>query len=114
MNDNEEESCTKKFIAYWDSLGFECIIDIGKIEKENLVAIMSNKPETNLDTMLRNMILRARFNPQRFPQIWMFNSNVDQKTLWQAAEETPQAIADLIKQHGTKVYGDQPQKAVIT
>lgn len=59
------------------------------------------------------MILRARFNPQRCPQIWSFRSNVSEDTLWSIATESPQALADLIKSHGEKVFGEVPQKRVI-
>lgn len=111
--DEDTEDCTRTFLASWDTLGFECVIDITKIERENLIAVLSGKNPTNLDTMLRNIILRARFNPQRFPQVWIFKSNVDQKTLWAAASESPQATADLIRKHGTKVYGDPVTKPVI-
>lgn len=101
------------FIASWDSLGFEAIIDITKMERKFLMAALKNEQTGNLNTVLRNMILRARFNPQRFPQIWSFRSNVGEDDLWHFANEHPQALANLIKEHGEKIFGDAPQKSVI-
>jgi hypothetical protein len=50
------------------------------------------------------MIMRAKFNPQRFPEIWTFQSEVDLKTLIKYSKDLPQELVDLIREHGTKVY----------
>ena len=109
----EESENYRVFIASWDCLGFEAIIDLTKLEREHLMAALKNEDVTPAGSILRNMILRARFNPQRSPQIWSFKSNVSSDGLWRIALENPQALADLIKSHGEKVFGEVPQKRVI-
>ncbi len=109
----ENKNSDRIFIASWDSLGFEAIIDITKLERQFLMAALKNETPGNINTILRNLILRARFNPQRFPQIYSFKSNVSEEDLWSFAETSPQALADLIRQHGEKIFGDTPQKSVI-
>jgi hypothetical protein len=58
-------------------------------------------------------ILRAKANPQRFPEIWTFHSEVDIETLRCYSKESPQELADLIREHGTKVFVTHKEKAVI-
>jgi len=102
----------RKFLAYFDTEGFECLRDITKDEHEQTIAKL--KGETAPDRIgLHQMILRARYNPQRFPEIWVFTSSVGETTLQDLAQNEPQMLADLIRSHGVKVYGDKQQKRVI-
>jgi hypothetical protein len=91
------------YIAYWDSLGFECIIDVTSYDKKAMWASLSDKTIPN-EIPLHQMIMRAKFNPQRFPEIWTFHSEVDIDTLIKYSSDTPQELADLIREHGTKVF----------
>jgi hypothetical protein len=115
MNDDDDQETEKfhMYVASWDSLGFEAIINITKMERDSLMAALKNENSGNPASILRNMILRAKFNTQRFPQIWGFKSNVSVDTLWEIAKEQPQMLADLIKNHGEKIFGDPVQKRVI-
>lgn len=111
--DEEKTEQFRMYVASWDSLGFEAIIDITKMERDSLMAALKNETAPNPNSILRNMILRARFNPQRFPQIWSFKSNISEDSLWEYAKSQPQSLADLIKSNGEKVFGDPVQKRVI-
>jgi hypothetical protein len=101
------------YIAYWDSLGFECIVDLTSQDKKAMWASLAEQPApSKLPVGL--LIMRAKANPQRFPEIWTFQSEVDIDTLIQYSNDTPQALADLIREHGTKVFVTHKEKAVIT
>jgi hypothetical protein len=113
LGDEEDTENFRVFVASWDCLGFESIIDITKLERAYLMSSLKNEDITPPSSILRNMILRARFNTHRSPQIWSFRSNMSQDSLWSIATESPQALADLIKTHGEKVFGEVPQKRVI-
>lgn len=100
------------FLAYFDSLGFETIIDLQPYEKDlTWAALKGEQPKMKLP--VGQMIQRAQANPQRFPEIWTFQSELDKDELWQYANELPQTLAEGIRQCGSKVFVTPRQKEVI-
>jgi hypothetical protein len=93
-----------KFLAYWDCLGFESITDITSYERQKIMSALTGET-TNEQLNLNHMMLRARFNPQRSPEIWSFESELDHATLWNLAETDPQPLVDAIRNCGNKLYG---------
>jgi hypothetical protein len=57
--------------------------------------------------------MRAKANPQRFPELWTFWSSIDRKELLSYAKDMPQQLADSIRSIGTKVFVTNREKAVI-
>lgn len=108
----ESKMTAHLFIAYWDSLGFECIIDLTDHDKKAMWAELKGEAPKRLPEV-GIMIMRAKANPHRFPEIWTFQSEVDIDTLTKYSNDTPQALADAIREHGTKVFTTPKQKAVI-
>ena len=106
---------TRVFICYWDCNGFECIVDITSWENQSLLNTIAGKPLKKSPVNLNALTMRARFNPQRNPEIWTFNTDykMTEDTLWQYADENPQALVDLIRQKGKKIYGYASEKPVI-
>jgi len=105
------EQQSNLYIAYFDSLGFECILDLTKHEKKAMWNVLSDKEPDKLPVHL--MIMRAKANPQRFPEIWTFWSLIGRKELIELAEDEPQALADGIRNVGTKVFVTPKEKEVI-
>jgi len=108
---------TNAFIFSWDHLGIEAIVPITQYEyhnKQNLINILSEKPtERNpLDNIVRSLLLRARFNPQRCYEIYAVDCNkeMDEKFWRKQWEENPQFTADLIRERGHKLYSDRSTK----
>lgn len=91
------------YLAYFDSLGFEAIIDLMPFEKDLTWSALKGQPPT-MRLPVNMMLMRARANPQRFPEIWTFQSEVDEKELWSYARDNPQGLANLIREHGSKVF----------
>ena len=102
----------RKFLAYWDCEGFECILDITTAERNMLMQTLKGEKVTN-DIPLNQMMLRARYNSQRSPEIWVFTSTVDHDSLCELSQNEPQMLADLIRERGTNVWRDSPSKQVI-
>lgn len=100
------------YVAYFDSLGFEFIYNMTNYEHEKLLAILSGKDSVGV-SYPHYAILRAQANPQRFPEIWAFESDIDQETLEIYARETPQQLADLIRKNGQSIYCTPRSEAVI-
>jgi hypothetical protein len=103
---------SRLYLAYFDSLGFECVLDLTDYDRKAMWASLADK-KINNEIPLHQMIMRARFNPQRFPEIWTFHSEVDINTIIKYTKDMPQEMADLIREHGTKVFVTPKEKELI-
>jgi len=101
-----------KILASWDCEGFECLRDISGFERQALLNDIKGV-ETRDELSLNAMMLRARYNPQRSPEIWVFTSTVDFQTIQDLSKEQPQVLVDLIRNHGNCVWKQTPQKRAI-
>jgi hypothetical protein len=92
----------------WDERGFETIKDCSSWERESLLNTIAGKKLSTPPVNLQAMMMRARFNPQRNYEIWTFNTeeSLDEETLWSYAETDPQALVDMIRSRGKKLYGE--------
>lgn len=99
-----------QWLTYFDSDGFEAFVDIkAKVEKEAWdLFVNDQRSESSINQVYSHMAMRARFNPQRSPEIWVFNSSeeIDEEALWSVADENPQFLADWIRKNGTLLNGD--------
>jgi len=102
-----------KFLTMFDCEGFECLIDITKREKDWLITTLKGE-EYKDDLNFNSMMMRARYNPQRRPEIWIFTSTVDDATLQEIKDEQPQALVDLIRENGHCLWENTPIKQVIS
>lgn len=103
---------TKVYLAYFDSLGFEYLEDLTAYEKDLFWSKLKGvAPKMKIPGMA--LIIRAKANPQRFPEIWTFQSEVDKDTLIQYSKDNPQVLADLIREHGDSVYVTPREKEII-
>lgn len=107
-----EQDKSQCYVAYFDCLGFECILNATRHDKKKMWNALQDKPNERFP--LNEMILRAKFNPQRSPEIWSFWSEIDLATLKEYAQEMPQQLADLIREKGTPLYTSPKQKQVIS
>jgi hypothetical protein len=101
-------SRTRVYICMWDERGFETIKDCTKWERESLLNTITGKELSKPPVNLQAMTMRARFNPQRNYEIWTFNTedSLDEDTLWGYAETDPQALVDMIRERGKRLYGE--------
>ena len=63
-------------MCYFDSLGFEWIFSVTDYERKKVMAYLKGEKKVDLP-IPRYAILRAQFNPQRFPEIWAFESDIE-------------------------------------
>ncbi len=106
-----------EFLISWDTRGVEAIFPIGDMRSENIAAKLSGGSEPHNISSIYNMLtMRARFNPQRSPQIWGINvdGSITEETLRSIADTTPQVIVDLVKEKGVMFYGDKMQESAIS
>ena len=100
------------YMAYFDTLGFEWIFNVTDYEKKKFWSVL--KGDTKVDFPIpRHAILRARANPQRFPEIWAFESEISLDKLEEYAKDDPQTLADAIRCCGQNVFKTPKTESVI-
>ena len=107
----------------WDMNGLESLINVTQIEKEhaqwekeNIWRILKEENPTvkPAHVPLEMMIMRAKFNSQRHYEIYTFDSELSEQDIRETFEDSPQVIADAIRNVGYKFYSNRAtQKAVI-
>ena len=102
----------KAYMAYFDTLGFEWIFCVSDYEKKKMWSVL--KGDLTVDFPIpRHAILRAKANPQRFPEIWSFESEISLKELNEYANDSPQELADAIRNCGQNVFKTHKPESVI-
>ena len=103
------------FIAFWDCLGFEAIVDFTSWERQSLLDDIAGKQRKPAPVNLHAMMLRAKSNPQRSPEIWSFTTveGISEADLKDIAQENPQYLVDIIRENGTCLYRSVADKKVI-
>jgi len=110
------------FIAFCSD-GFEVIEDVtqyvpngdqdSEFEIEQTYRRLADLPvkkNNKLSQMTGHMTLRARFNPQRYYEIYLQSTDdhVTEEDLWQWAETDPQSLVDLVREkHTYEIYSDR-------
>ena len=102
---------SKLYLAYFDSLGFECVLDLNDVDKKAMWTALQGKEAERLP--IGYLIMRAKANPQRFPEIWTFHSELDKQTIMQYTTDMPQALADAIRENGNPVFITKREKEII-
>jgi hypothetical protein len=100
------------YMCYFDSIGFEWIFNVSEYEKKKFWAVLKGDEKVDFP-IPRHAILRARANPQRFPEIWAFESEITLDELEEIAEESPQVLADAIRRCGQNVFKTYKPESVI-
>jgi hypothetical protein len=96
----------RNFLVYFDNLGFEAVFDLDQIHSDATMAALKDE-SYSMPFNLNALLLRARFNSQRFPEIWVFevSDEVSEEDVRNMAAENPQALADFARANGKNFYG---------
>lgn len=118
MNTNDTTiQPTRSYIVMWSCEGLEGIVPATDMEEQNVLAVLKGgKPSFNLSATVEMMKLRARYNPQRFYEIYAVDAveSISGDDIKEMFEQTPQMAADTIRRCGSKIYSDrQTSKAKI-
>jgi len=100
------------YVCYFDSLGFEWIFNVTDYERKKVTAYLKGEKKVDLP-IPRHAIIRAQFNPQRFPEIWAFESDLNQEEFENVAHESPQVLVDAIRKCGQNIFKTPRQESVI-
>lgn len=104
------------YVLSWDCTGLESVINISDIEKEQMWSALKettlnpNKGRPNsVNSIVNMLVLRARFNSQRHYEIYCIDTtdDISERDFRRMFEDNPQAMADLIRDKGRKLYSDR-------
>lgn len=96
-------------LLVWDCLGLEYSCNLTDYEKDIMWSTLKGeKPSVRIPN-LDLLILRARANPQRHYEIYtvQVEPNVSLKDIREMFKDTPQAIVDLVRARGHRLYSDR-------
>lgn len=96
------------YLAMWDCYGLEYLCNLTSWSKQaTLDTLMERKVTT--PPPINQLMLRARFNPQRNYEIYTFSveEDVTEDELRETFEKNPQFIVDHIRKNGDKIYSDR-------
>lgn len=100
------------YMAYFDTLGFEWIFNVTDYEKKKFWAVLKGDEKVDFP-IPRHAIIRAQANPQRFPEIWAFESEISLEELEEYAKEQPQELANAVRRCGQNVFKTHKTESVI-
>ena len=97
------------FLLSWDMHGLETAINITDIEKQVSWATLKNEKAPSLGSVVNAVLLRARTNSQRHYEVYTVHmeSDITDSDVREMFESNPQAMADLIRERGHKIYSDR-------
>ena len=111
----------KYFLVMWDCNGLETLQDISEYHPDNwdknqLMGVMMGRPykKAPIHRDITQMVLRAKFNPQRNYEIYIQQADdeITAKDFASAFNDNPQFWADYIrKHHSVKIYDDRQRTA---
>ena len=104
---------TNAFLFSWDIHGVESIVPISQYEDWdtlNAFAVLEGNAKTDnpFNRILHFILMRARFNPQRFYEVYAVDcdpniTESDWQYMW---DSDPQHCANIIRERGIKLYGE--------
>lgn len=118
LNDNDDEDYSiSTFVVSWCCEGLEHIIPITEIERQQTFDILTGKifNGANIHQSVNMMLLRARFNTQRYYEIYAIQAQggIDADDLREMFKNDPQGAANLIRERGQVMFSDRQQNKVV-
>lgn len=106
----------KQWIVLFDTLGVDTLVPWDDLKGDDVLAILSGKrPSKKGNQHVNMMVLRAKANHQRFPEVWAYDTAEDyeyedMRKIW---TDSPQMVADLVRAKGTNLFKYAKEKSVI-
>ena len=99
----------RAFVIVWCSEGLEWVEDITGQDAKAMWATLKGDEPKRLTEDLKHAIMRARFNPQRFYEIYTVTAvdGIKKTDIREMFENSPQTAAETIRRLGNKIYSDR-------
>lgn len=89
------------YLVYYDSLGFESVINLTSIDRKAFLATIGDQPKPYIN--LHALTLRARYNSHRDPEIWTFASDASEAMIRDCADNCPTELIEMIRKNGVQI-----------
>lgn len=114
---DDMEKITHQFVVFWCCEGLEFVGDVTQDRKDAMVSKLRGQKHISNIPNLMHLELRARYNPQRFYELWVVDaaSGITKEDIQELFQSNPQIAADLIRSKGTRIFGSSmsKQKSII-
>lgn len=99
---------TNTYLAVWDCYGLESLFNVTQYMQQCTYNTLMELPLPE-SIPLNHLLLRARNNPQRNYEIYVFDcdSDVTEDMLRESFETVPQGIVDYIRKNGHQIWSDR-------
>jgi hypothetical protein len=99
------------FVLSWDMHGLESCINATELDQQRTLEILGGKGtgHNKLGHIVSHLQIRAQANSQRYYEIYSIavDSTISKEDLVEQFEENPQAMADLVRNRGNKIYSNR-------
>ena len=105
MQKNKERA----FIVMWCCDGLEWVEDITNKDAQAMWSTLKGEEAKTLSPALRMAVLRAKYNPQRFYEIYSITAvdGIKKSDIIEMFNNSPQTAAEIIREKGYKIYSDR-------
>lgn len=106
----------KQWVVLFDCLGVDTLLPWDDLKGEDMLTVLSGKkPKDRVGQRVSMMVMRAKANHQRFPEVWAYDTAEDyayeeMREIW---EDAPQPVADMVRARGTNLFKYAKEKSVI-
>ncbi len=118
IDSDEETDIVHTYVLSWDCTGLESVICISDMAKEETWAALlkdhniddhRNGRRPTVTGLVHSLMMRARFNPQRFYEIYAIDvaDGITSGDIREWFDSAPQQMAELIRARGRKIYSDR-------
>jgi len=104
----------KTFIVSWDMTGIESVIDASELDSEDTFNRLMGEKSNRFGHTLWMITMRARMNSHRHYEVYSIrvDRDITQADIKDMFEENPQGSAELIREHGYKIFSNRLEKAI--
>jgi len=97
-----------QWIVLFDDNGFDTIIPWSDIAEEGMLQVLSGAESAKWhgNSLVNNLLIRARFNTQRNAEVWGFNTaeDIDVELMNSSCDKNSKNMKKLIRKHGEKLF----------
>lgn len=105
-----------QWVVLFDTLGVDTLVPWDDLKQDDMLdALSGRRPKNHLNQRVSMMILRAQANMQRWPEVWAYDTTEDyeetfMRQMWQ---DSPQGMANVVREKGTNLFRHSRPKEVI-
>ena len=100
-----------QWVVLFDNEGLDTLVPYGDMVEEQVMSkLAGNEMSREAQHTISRIMLRARFNEQRHPEVWCYSTadDIEYQDMRDAWENNPQYMADLVRKSGEQLHGTKP------